>query len=81
MNTEGTFTWEDGTEFYKAGAVVAGAFTNLFSAFSSSSQETQDCLQLRDDGTWDDVLCTKTLNFVCQKPAYIGANTYQVNTE
>ena len=76
-DSEGTFTWPSGTEFYKSGAAVAGVYTNLASGFNSASQTTQHCVQIQDsDGEWDDVVCSKTLNYVCEKEAYAGAATF-----
>ena len=74
--SEGTFTWPSGAEFYKNSAAVAGVFTKLASGFNSGSQDTQDCVQIQTDGEWDDILCSKTNNYVCEKAAYAGAATF-----
>ena len=80
-DSEGTFIWPSGTEFYKSGAAVAGVYTNLASGFNSASQTTQHCVQIQDsDGEWDDVLCSKTANYVCEKAAYAGAATLVVTS-
>jgi len=80
-NSEGTFTWPSGTEFYKSGAAVLEVYTNLASGFNSASQTTQHCVQLQgSDGEWDDILCSKTLNYVCEKAAYAGAATFVQTT-
>ena len=75
--TEGTFVWPNGNEFYKSSAAVSGVFTKLHAGFSKESQTTQHCVQLKaTSGEWDDVVCTKTLNYVCEKAAYAGAATF-----
>ena len=75
--SEGTFVWPNGNEFYKSSAAVSGVFTKLSAAFSSKSQSIQHCVQLKaTSGEWDDVVCTKTLNYVGEKAAYAGAATF-----
>ena len=81
LTTEGTFIWPNSEEFFKAGAVVSGVYTKLSStAFSNSGQENQDCVQMQEDGEWDDIVCTKFQNYICEKAAYIGAATYVAPT-
>jgi len=77
---EGTFVWLNGNEFYKSGAAVSGAFTKLSTGFNSASTTTQHCVQLGATGEWDDVVCSKTLNYVCEKAAYAGAATLVITT-
>ena len=77
---EGTFVWLNGNEFYKSGAAVSGAFTKLSSGFNSASTTTQHCVQLGATGEWDDVVCSKTMNYVCEKAAYAGAATLVITT-
>jgi len=79
--SEGTFTWPSGAEFYKNSAAVAGVFTKLASGFNSGSQSTQHCVQIQEtDGDWDDIVCSKTQNYVCEKTAYAGAATFVQET-
>ena len=72
---EGTFVWANGNEFFKDGAVISGAFTELSTGFNNAAQTTQHCVQLTSTGEWDDVVCSKTLNYICEKEAYEGAAT------
>ena len=78
--SEGSFVWLNGNEFYKSGAPVSGAFTKLSTGFNSASTTTQHCVQLGESGDWDDVVCSKTLNYVCEKAAYEGAATLVITT-
>ena len=78
--SEGTFVWLNGNEFYKSRVAVSGAFTFLSTGFDSASQSTQHCVQLGASGEWDDVVCSKTLNYVCEKAAYEGAATLLITT-
>ena len=78
--SEGTFVWLNGNEFYTSGAAVSGAFTKLSTGFNSASTDTQHCVQLGATGEWDDVVCSKTLNYVCEKAAYAGAATLVITT-
>ena len=80
--TEGTFVWPNGAEFYKSSAVVSGVFTKLSSsAFNNNGQENQDCLTLKEtSGEWDDIICTKFQNYICEKAAYAGAATFVAPT-
>ena len=79
--SEGTFTWPSGAEFFKNSAVVAGVCTKLSTAFNSGSQSTQHCVQIQEtDGEWDDIVCSKTQNYVCEKTAYAGAATFVLET-
>jgi len=80
QTSEGTFVWLNGNEFYKNGAVVSGAFTKLSSGFNNAAQDTQHCVQLGASGEWDDVVCSKTMNYVCEKEAYAGAATFVATT-
>ena len=75
---EGTFVWANGAKFYESSAAVSGVYTNLFTtAFNTNSQATQDCVSLKEtSGVWDDIVCTKTQNYVCEKAAYSGAATF-----
>ena len=59
---EGTYTWTDGTSW---------SYDNWrFNAPNNGNGNSeQDCVILRSDGEWDDVSCSTSRNFVCEKPA------------
>ena len=72
MKAEGTFVWQNGTEFYKSKAAVSGVFSKLSSGFNSNGQDTQHCVQIKEtSGEWDDIVCTKFQHYVCEK-AYLS---------
>ena len=73
--SEGTFVWPNGNEFFKDGSVVPGAFDKLSAGFNNAAQTTQHCVQLTSTGEWDDVVCSKALDYICEKSAYDGAAT------
>ena len=73
---EGTWKWPSGTEFYKSKAPVSGVYTNLDTAFENIGQDNQDCVQIKTDGKWDDIVCTTFKDYICEKAAYAGGNTY-----
>ena len=61
--TEGTYLWSDGS--------ALGTYKNWKTNqpnSDSSVRESQDCVKIEGDnaGVWDDVLCSKTLVFVCE---------------
>ena len=78
--TEGTFVWLNGNEFYKDGAASAGVYTKLSTGFNKAAQSTQHCVQMQAAGDWDDVVCSKSLNYICEKEAYAGAATFVQTT-
>ena len=73
--SEGTFVWPNGNEFFRDGSVVSGAFDKLSAGFNNAAQTTQHCVQLTSTGEWDDVVCSKALDYICEKLAYEGAAT------
>ena len=74
---EGTFVWPNGVVFYTSSAAVSGVFTKLSNGFNSASQTTQHCVSLKDTtGEWDDIVCSKAQNYVCEKAAYAGGATF-----
>ena len=76
-SAEGTFVWPNGVEFYTSSAAVSGVFTKLSNGFNSASQSTQACVSLKDTtGEWDDIVCSKAQNYVCEKAAYVGGATF-----
>jgi len=79
---EGTFVWPSGIEFYKNNAKVSGTYSKLSTtAFNTNSQDTQDCVTLKDTtGELDDILCSKAQDYICEKAAYAGAATFMPTT-
>ena len=79
---EGTFVWPSGTEFFKSNAAVSGVYSKLSKiAFNTNAEDAQDCVTLKDDtGEWDDIICTKTQDYICEKAAYAGAATFMPTT-
>jgi len=57
---EGTFAWVDES-------VVS--YTNWRSGQPNNGNNNQHCTQIRPDGDWDDVICDKNQQYVCQKNA------------
>ena len=77
LATEGTFVWPSGAVFYKNGAVVPDVFTKLSTGFNSNAQSSQHCVTLKEgNGEWDDIVCTKFQDYICEKAAYVGADTF-----
>ena len=62
---EETFSWINGEDWN---------FTNWAKPNQPNHKQKQDCVELRKDGLWDDVLCSKPLPFICQLPGFFGAN-------
>ena len=61
--TEGTFAWSDGTAWEDS---AAQWHTNQPNNAGTSGQ---DCVSIRlANGAWDDQVCTKQQQFVCEKP-------------
>ena len=61
--TEGTYVWSDGS--------ALGSYKNWKTnqpSSDSSTREAQDCAKIDGDaaGVWDDVLCSKTLVYICE---------------
>lgn len=58
---EGTFSWVDGSPV---------SYTNWRSNAPNNGNNNQHCTQIRpNDGEWDDVICDKNQQYVCQKNA------------
>eukprot|EP00091_Calanus_sinicus_P014755 TRINITY_DN32428_c0_g1_i1.p1 TRINITY_DN32428_c0_g1~~TRINITY_DN32428_c0_g1_i1.p1 ORF type:complete len:110 (+),score=17.02 TRINITY_DN32428_c0_g1_i1:173-502(+) len=53
------YLWEDGATF---------SYNNWFTNRPKDNAD-QDCMKMKDTGTWDNVVCTKELPYVCQKPS------------
>jgi len=59
---EGTFSWVDPSD-------VSVTYTNWRVNQPNNGNNNQHCTQIRPDGDWDDVICDKNQQYVCQKPA------------
>ena len=58
---EGTFAWRDGSEL---------TYTNWKTNNPNNANGEQHCVWARgDDGTWDDIVCRRTEEYICQKTA------------
>ena len=58
---EGTFSWRDGSEL---------SYTNWKTNNPNNANAEQHCVWARgDDGTWDDIVCRRTEEYICQKTA------------
>ena len=57
---EGTFSWVDESLV---------SYTNWRSGQPNNGNNNQHCTQIRPDGDWDDVICDKNQQYVCQKNA------------
>ena len=55
---EGEFGWTDGS---------ALTFTNFKAGQPNNGNNNQHCVWIRPDGLWDDIICKKQEQFVCQK--------------
>lgn len=63
--TEGSFAWSDGTPWDDTFAKTQWHTNQPNNAGDSG----QDCLSMKlTNGAWDDVVCTKEQQFVCEKP-------------
>ena len=56
----GQFNWVDGS---------AVGFTNFRPNQPNNGNNNQHCTLLRPDGLWDDIICNRAEQFVCQKAA------------
>ena len=60
-DVEGRYTWTDGTEFNQPSFVTA-----------LSNNEANDCVEVMNNGSWESVSCTSTLNsFICRASSVI----------
>jgi hypothetical protein len=65
---EGTWRWHDGTLFWSgtsSGMAPSGIYTNWYPGYPGAAATT-DCLEMRDDATWDDKQCTQGKRYVCE---------------
>ena len=69
VETEDTFVWSDGTTFVKSD------YTSFWSSGqpnNAGDTSNQDCVSLKSDGLWDDVACSTTRQYLCEKPDKTG---------
>lgn len=80
-DVEGSWKWSKpgGQNFWTGGnpktggKAVPGKFTGWMSSQpDSAGTQEQDCLLLQDDGEWNDQLCSKTAQYLCETPAIQG---------
>jgi len=68
LTTEGSWHWQDGTLFWtgsSSGSAPVGAYTSWYIGFPGTGTNS-DCLEMRDDGTWDDKQCSQGKRYVCE---------------
>ena len=56
---EGLFSWDGG----------AGGDYENWTSNQPDGGETDDCVRIHGDGTWDDMACTALRSYICEKPA------------
>ena len=59
--TQETYKWSDGTAFDSS-----TSYNNWDTNQPSNTNGKQDCVNMKDDGKWADIICTKDLKFVCK---------------
>jgi hypothetical protein len=64
---EGTFRWVDGTEFFSAGRVVGGNFTNWGTNEPNAAFVAEDCLEFLRNGNWNDCACSEQRRVLCER--------------
>ncbi len=65
--TEGSWLWRDDALFWtgtSSGSAPTGVYTNWYPGYPGGNNT--DCLEMRDDGTWDDKQCTQGKRYVCE---------------
>ena len=75
-DSEGTYVFTDGSTFTKTGGAYGESNVSWSFAFTAwkagqpglSSHGSQDCVRSDSDGLWDDLGCSKELNYACQLP-------------
>ena len=68
-NESKNFKWLNGDDG------PTGFYDNFRTPKTPTHAINQDCLQMGDDGFWNDVVCTKKNLYFCQKDSYLGANS------
>jgi len=73
---EGTFKWikTGGANFFTGGNPIPGQYTNFASNQPNNGGSGQHCLAMQGDGEWDDQLCTKAQQHICETAATVGGN-------
>jgi hypothetical protein len=64
---EGTWAWADGEPFYQGGAPVEGRYTNWLPGQPDNFDGVEHCLELQPEGRWNDVACSVSAEFVCER--------------
>ena len=57
-DTEGKFTWTDKTPY---------SFNKWTQPNEPNGNRTENCVEMRQDGTWNDFACKRTRPYVCKK--------------
>ena len=68
ITAEGSWHWRDGALFWtgpSSGSAPAGIYTHWYINYPGVSGTT-DCLEMRDDFTWDDKQCSQGKRYVCE---------------
>ena len=63
LQTEGTYVWTDGTSFSYTNWKASPQQPN-----NGGTDGNQDCISMDTDGVWDDVSCSSTRQYICEKP-------------
>lgn len=63
IDAEGSWLWSDGS---------AWKYTNWHSEEPNNSGGSEDCVQIREGGEWNDDSCSKTRTFICEKQGLIS---------
>jgi hypothetical protein len=66
--TDGSWRWQDDELFWtgsSTGSAPTGVYTNWYPGYPRGGSNV-DCLEMRDDGTWDDKQCTQGKRYVCE---------------
>jgi hypothetical protein len=71
VGLEGTWRWiNNGVPFWRGlstGSTLLGQFARWGSGEPNESAPPEDCAEIRADGTWNDLSCTATRDFVCEE--------------
>jgi hypothetical protein len=68
--SEGTWVWEDGTQFWQGaanGMAVGGLYTNWIANQPDNSGGTENCLQFHPNMGWNDTTCSSSFAYICER--------------
>jgi hypothetical protein len=68
--TEGTWVWDGSDPFWQgtqAGTPIGGRFASWDPDEPNNSGGSEDCSEMKIDGTWNDLSCGTALRFVCRR--------------